>query len=114
MSPRDRHGHRRSHHRRAGIIRPIADPALRELWPESIFLQANHCRFGYTIETPSSLPLANALPPSRRPSFAPSREPGASENARPRLAMQLGCRGVAAHARAYGVARCSRAFLQRI
>ena len=44
-----------------GIIRPIADPALRELWPESIFLQANHCRFGYTIESPSSLPLAQRI-----------------------------------------------------
>lgn len=44
-----------------GIIRPIADPALRELWPESIFLQANHCRLGYTIETPSSGPLAQRI-----------------------------------------------------
>lgn len=44
-----------------GIIRPVADPALRELWPESIYLQANHCSLGYTIETPSSLPLAQRL-----------------------------------------------------
>jgi protein MpaA len=40
-----------------GIIRPVADPALRELWPESIYLQAQHGRLGYTIETPSALPL---------------------------------------------------------
>jgi hypothetical protein len=40
-----------------GIIRPVADPALRELWPESIYLQAHHCRLGYTIESPSRLPL---------------------------------------------------------
>lgn len=44
-----------------GIIRPVADPALRELWPESIYLQANHCRLGYTIESPSALPLAQRL-----------------------------------------------------
>ena len=44
-----------------GIIRPAADPALRELWPESIYLQANHCRLGYTIETPSALPLAQRV-----------------------------------------------------
>ncbi len=44
-----------------GIIRPASDPALRELWPESIYLQANHCRLGYTIESPSSLPLAQRL-----------------------------------------------------
>lgn len=44
-----------------GIIRPVADPALRELWPESIYLQANHCRLGYTIETPSGVPLAQRI-----------------------------------------------------
>jgi hypothetical protein len=44
-----------------GIIRPSADPALRDLWPESIYLQANHCRLGYTIETPSALPLAQRI-----------------------------------------------------
>ena len=44
-----------------GIIRPASDPALRELWPESIYLQANHCRLGYTIESPSALPLAQRL-----------------------------------------------------
>lgn len=39
------------------IIRPLGDPALRETWPESIYLRAHHTRHGYTIETPSSLPL---------------------------------------------------------
>ena len=32
-------------------------PAEREKWPESIYLQVNHTRLSYTIETPSSLPL---------------------------------------------------------
>ena len=41
-----------------GIIRPIADPSLRESWPESIYLRAHHTQLGYTIETPSTLPLA--------------------------------------------------------
>ena len=41
-----------------GIIRPIADPLLREFWPESIYLRAHHTRLGYTLETPSSRPLA--------------------------------------------------------
>ena len=40
-----------------GIIRPNDDPVLRELWPESIYLRAHHTRLGYTLETPSSLPL---------------------------------------------------------
>lgn len=40
-----------------GIIRPIADPLLRDPWPESIYLRAHHTQLGYTIETPSSLPL---------------------------------------------------------
>lgn len=44
-----------------GIIRPIDDPALRELWPESIYLRAHHTQLGYTIETPSALPLARRI-----------------------------------------------------
>lgn len=40
-----------------GIIRPVSDPLLRELWPESIYLQAHHATLGYTIESPSALPL---------------------------------------------------------
>lgn len=40
-----------------GIIRPVADPALRDLWPESIYLQHHYAKLGYTIESPSSLPL---------------------------------------------------------
>jgi len=43
------------------IIRPLADPNLRELWPESIYLRANHSRLGYTIESPSALPLAQRV-----------------------------------------------------
>jgi len=42
---------------KAGIIRPLFDPPSREKWPESIYLQVNHTRLSYTIETPSSLPL---------------------------------------------------------
>ena len=40
-----------------GIIRPNSDPALREDWPESIYLKAHHTQLGYTIESPSALPL---------------------------------------------------------
>ena len=40
-----------------GIIRPVIDPELRDPWPESIYLRAHHTRLGYTIETPSSVPL---------------------------------------------------------
>lgn len=44
-----------------GIIRPNTDPALREDWPESIYLRAHHTQLGYTIESPSSLPLAHRI-----------------------------------------------------
>jgi hypothetical protein len=44
-----------------GIIRPIADPLLRELWPESIYLRAHHTQLGYTIESPSSRPLSERV-----------------------------------------------------
>lgn len=40
-----------------GIIRPIEDPAKRELWPEAIYLRAHHSDRGYTTETPSARPL---------------------------------------------------------
>ena len=40
-----------------GVIRPINDPSLRDLWPESIYLRAHHTQLGYTIETASSQPL---------------------------------------------------------
>jgi predicted deacylase len=49
---------------RGGIIRPALNPEEREKWPESIYLQANHTRLSYTIETPSSLAIevrVNAL-----------------------------------------------------
>ncbi len=41
-----------------GIIRPVDDPLLREPWPESIYLRAHHTQVGYTLETPSTRPLA--------------------------------------------------------
>jgi protein MpaA len=44
-----------------GILRPSADPATRELWPESIYLQAHHTRLSYTIETPSGFPLEQRI-----------------------------------------------------
>jgi murein peptide amidase A len=43
------------------IIRPVADPALRDLWPESIYLRAHHTSLTYTLETPSSLPLTTRI-----------------------------------------------------
>lgn len=44
-----------------GILRPVDDPLLRELWPETIYLRAHHTRLGYTIETPSALPLEQRI-----------------------------------------------------
>jgi hypothetical protein len=43
------------------IIRPVSDPLLRDPWPESIYLRAHHTRLAYTLETPSSLPLAQRV-----------------------------------------------------
>lgn len=40
-----------------GIIRPVADPLLRETWPEAIYLREHHGTLHYTIESPSGLPL---------------------------------------------------------
>lgn len=44
-----------------GIIRPVADPVLRDRWPEAIYLQSHHSELGYTLETPSALPLAQRV-----------------------------------------------------
>lgn len=44
-----------------GIIRPIADPLMRENWPESIYLRAHHTTLSYTVESPSALPLAQRV-----------------------------------------------------
>ena len=40
-----------------GIIRPESDPALRETWPEAIYLRKHHTDLCYTIETPTSAPM---------------------------------------------------------
>ena len=44
-----------------GIIRPEADPRLRELWPEAIYLRAHHTELSYTLETPSAFPLSQRV-----------------------------------------------------
>jgi protein MpaA len=44
-----------------GIIRPVSDPLLRELWPESIYLRAHHTTLSYTLESPSASPLAQRV-----------------------------------------------------
>lgn len=44
-----------------GIIRPLADPLLRELWPEAIYLRAHHTNLTYTLESPSAFPLAQRV-----------------------------------------------------
>ncbi len=44
-----------------GIIRPNPDPQLRELWPESIYLQAHHAKLSYTLESPSAFPLPQRI-----------------------------------------------------
>jgi predicted deacylase len=40
-----------------GLIRPTADPLLREQWPEAIYLRAHHTTLSYTLESPSALAL---------------------------------------------------------
>lgn len=55
---------------KGGIIRPTLDPLEREKWPESIYLQVNHTRLSYTIETPSSLPLEGRVAALRAALFA--------------------------------------------
>jgi murein peptide amidase A len=40
-----------------GIIRPLDDPALRDTWPEAIYLIQEHTALGYTTETPSHAAL---------------------------------------------------------
>jgi hypothetical protein len=44
-----------------GIIRPVSDPLLRERWPEAIYLRQHHSTLGYTLETPSALPLEQRI-----------------------------------------------------
>lgn len=44
-----------------GIIRPVAAPLLRELWPEAIYLRAHHTTLTYTLESPSALPLPTRI-----------------------------------------------------
>jgi hypothetical protein len=46
---------------RGGILRPVADPLLREKWPESIYLRAHHTNLTYTLESPSAFPLAQRI-----------------------------------------------------
>lgn len=44
-----------------GIIRPVADPLLREQWPEAIYLRQHHTTLSYTLESPSAFPLAKRI-----------------------------------------------------
>jgi protein MpaA len=44
-----------------GIIRPTADPAVRETWPESLYLAYNHCTLNYTIESASAQPIEQRI-----------------------------------------------------
>jgi len=44
-----------------GIIRPISDPLLRNNWPEAIYLCHAHTALCYTLETPTSFPLAQRI-----------------------------------------------------
>jgi murein peptide amidase A len=43
------------------IIRPEADPLLRDSWPEAIYLRSHHTRLSYTLESPSAFPLAQRV-----------------------------------------------------
>jgi protein MpaA len=44
-----------------GIIRPVSDPALRETWPEALYLAYQHSALNYTIETASAQPLEQRI-----------------------------------------------------
>lgn len=44
-----------------GIIRPVSNPLLRELWPEAIYLRDHHGPLDYTIETASAQPLEQRI-----------------------------------------------------
>jgi murein peptide amidase A len=44
-----------------GLIRPDADPLLRETWPEAVYLRAKHCQLNYTLETPSGRPAEQRI-----------------------------------------------------
>lgn len=44
-----------------GIIRPTSDPALRETWPEALYLAYQHCTLNYTIETASAQPIEQRI-----------------------------------------------------
>jgi murein peptide amidase A len=44
-----------------GIIRPVNDPLLRIDWPETIYLINHHTSLGYTLETPSALPMEKRI-----------------------------------------------------
>ena len=55
---------------KGGVIRPKLDPQEREKWPESIYLQVNHTRLSYTIETPSALPIETRVAAHRAALFA--------------------------------------------
>jgi protein MpaA len=44
-----------------GIIRPVSDPALRETWPEALYLAYQHSTLNYTIETASAQPLEQRI-----------------------------------------------------
>jgi hypothetical protein len=44
-----------------GIIRPVSDPALREQWPEAIYLFAHHTDRCYTFESPTGAALEHRI-----------------------------------------------------
>ncbi|MDB6094070.1 MAG: hypothetical protein JWM32_1632 [Verrucomicrobia bacterium] len=46
---------------KAGILRPVSDPLLRERWPESVYLRAHHTTLTYTVESPSAFPLKQRI-----------------------------------------------------
>jgi murein peptide amidase A len=52
VCPIDRARSSRAARPRAGSSGPRLNPLEREKWPESIYLQANHTRLSYTIESP--------------------------------------------------------------
>lgn len=43
------------------IIRPESDPALRDSWPEAIYLFKHHTHLSYTMETPSGIEMPSRI-----------------------------------------------------
>ena len=47
---------------KGGLLRPIASPDARPLWPEAFYIvQNNKTRLSYTLEAPSDFPMSTRV-----------------------------------------------------